>query len=63
MTEAANAVVDWALSQPEVFRVWAVCDVENVASARFLEKIGMRREGTLSRWIIHPNISEQPRDC
>lgn len=63
MTEAARAVVYWALSQTGVFRVWAVCDVENVASARVLEKLGMRREGTLSRWIIHPNISEQPRDC
>lgn len=63
MTEAAHAVVEWALSQPGVFRLWAVCDVENVASARLLEKLGMRREGILSRWIIHPNVSEQPRDC
>ncbi len=38
MTEAARAVIDWALSEPEVFRVWAVCDVENLASARVLEK-------------------------
>jgi RimJ/RimL family protein N-acetyltransferase len=63
MIEAARAVVEWALSQPEVFRVWAVCDVENMASAQVLEKIGMRREGTLSRWIIHPNVSKEPRDC
>ncbi|HLW48066.1 MAG TPA: GNAT family N-acetyltransferase [bacterium] len=63
VTEAARAVVEWALSRPHVYRVWAVCDVENTASARVLEKIGMRREGVLRRWIIHPNIDGAPRDC
>lgn len=63
MTEAARAIVEWALSQPEVFRVWAVCDVENIASARLLEKVGMRRECVLGRWIVHPNVSKEPRDC
>ena len=63
MTEAARAVIDWALSEPEVFRVWAVCDVENPASARVLEKAGMRREGILRRWALHPNVSDEPRDC
>jgi RimJ/RimL family protein N-acetyltransferase len=28
-------------------RIWATCDVENRASARVLEKLGMRREGHL----------------
>ena len=63
MTEAARAVVEWALGQSSIFRVWAVCDVENAASVRLLEKIGMRREGILRRWLIHSNISEDPRDC
>ena len=61
-TEAAQAIVDWALDQPEVYRVWTVCDVENHASARVLEKVGLVREGTLRRWGIHPNISAEPRD-
>ena len=39
------------------------CDVENKASARVLEKVGMQREGTLRRYIVHPNISPEPRDC
>lgn len=63
MTEAVRAVVDWAIGQPEMHRVWAVCDVDNKASARVLEKAGMEREGILRRWSIHPNISEFPRDC
>jgi RimJ/RimL family protein N-acetyltransferase len=62
-SEATKAVVDWALAQSEIYRVWAVCDVENQASARVLEKVGMQLEGRLRRWSIHPNISETPRDC
>jgi len=62
-TEAGQAVVAWASDLPGVYRVWAFCDVENTASARVLEKLGMSREGVLRRWIIHPNISPEPRDC
>jgi ribosomal-protein-alanine N-acetyltransferase len=62
-TEAANTVVDWASNLEFVYRVWAVCDVENIASARVLEKIGMQREGILRRYIVHPNMSPEPRDC
>jgi RimJ/RimL family protein N-acetyltransferase len=63
MTEAVRAVADWALAQRDVVRVWAVCDVENPASARVLEKAGMAREGLLRRWSLHPNVSATPRDC
>jgi [ribosomal protein S5]-alanine N-acetyltransferase len=62
MTEAMTPVVDWALSQPSIHRVWATCDVDNATSARVLERLGMQREGVLRRWILHPNISDQPRD-
>ena len=62
-TEALQALVDWGLSQPGIFRFWAVCDVENIGSARVLEKVGMRKEGVLHRWMSHPNISATPRDC
>ena len=62
MTEAAAALATWFLEQPEVHRVWAVCDVDNRASARVLEKAGFIFEGTLRRWIMHPNVSDEPRD-
>ena len=61
-TEALRPIVAWALAQPSIHRVWALCDVENVASARVLEKVGMQREGLLRRNIVHPNISDEPRD-
>jgi len=33
------------------------------ASARVMEKVGLEREGLLRRWIMHPNVSSEPRDC
>ena len=61
-TEALRPVVAWALAEPGIYRVWAVCDTENLASARVLEKAGMSREGLLRRYTIHPNVSVEPRD-
>jgi len=63
MTEALRPVVQWALAQPSVYRVWATCDIDNLASARVLERVGMTREGVLRRWLVHPNLSDAPRDC
>jgi RimJ/RimL family protein N-acetyltransferase len=63
MTEVLREVTLWALRQPSVFRIGAVCDVENIGSARVLEKSGFVREGLLRRWLLHPNISDEPRDC
>ncbi len=62
MTEALAAVVDLVLSQTDIFRVWATTDTENLASIEVLEKIGMRREGTLRKWVVFPNIGGEPRD-
>ena len=47
MTEVLTEITVWALRQPSVFRIGAVCDVENVGSARVLEKSGFVREGLL----------------
>ncbi len=62
-TEAARAIVERASRIETIYRLWAVGDVENKASARVLEKVGMRREGILGRYIVHPNVSLEPRDC
>jgi len=62
-TEAVRGVCAWADGQPDVFRIWAVCAVDNPASARVLEKAGMTREGVLRRWAVFPNIDGTPRDC
>jgi RimJ/RimL family protein N-acetyltransferase len=62
MTEAVQAVVATLLALPEIHRVWAYCDVDNIASARVLEKSGLGWEATLRRYAIHPNLGTEPRD-
>jgi RimJ/RimL family protein N-acetyltransferase len=43
-TEAASAVLAFGFEELGLHRVWAECVAENAASARVLEKLGMRRE-------------------
>lgn len=62
-TEALRAIIAWALGPGNLRRVWAVCDVENPASARVMAKAGMQCEGILPGYIVHPNMSDEPRDC
>lgn len=62
MTEALRAIIDVAFAIQGIYRVWAVCDVENMASARVMEKAGMLKEGVLRRFMVHPNIGPEPRD-
>ena len=62
-TEALSAVLHWTDAEEDVQRVWAVCAVENLASARVMEKAGMKREGTLRHWMVFPNLSGVPMDC
>jgi RimJ/RimL family protein N-acetyltransferase len=61
--EALSRLVEWALTQPGIWRAAAFCDIENRASARVMEKAGMAFEGVLRRWSLHPNVSPKPRDC
>jgi RimJ/RimL family protein N-acetyltransferase len=61
-TEAVRPVVDLAFEHFGVWRVWATCAPQNPASRRVLEKVGMRHEGVLRRWIVSPLVSSEPRD-
>lgn len=60
--EAVRAVIAAAFEAPEMHRVWAVCDLENRASARVLDKAGLRFEGVLRSYATLPNIGGPPRD-
>lgn len=62
MTEALSALVDDALAHPAIWRIYALCDVENPASAKVMMKIGMVQEGVRRRHAVYPNISPEPRD-
>ena len=50
--EAAAGLRDWAFSQPNVQRLTADCWPHNVASARILEKLGMKQIGTSDAGLL-----------
>jgi RimJ/RimL family protein N-acetyltransferase len=60
-TECMRAMVEYARRE-QAARVSALCHVDNLASARVLEKAGLRLEGTLERYIVFPNLSADPQD-
>ncbi|OED34444.1 hypothetical protein AB833_32450 [Chromatiales bacterium (ex Bugula neritina AB1)] len=62
-TEAATVVLSELISVPEISRVVAVCAVENHASARVLEKIGMQRKGIIDKLIDCPNRCSAKQDA
>lgn len=51
--EAVELLVGELFRTETVERIGATCDVENVPSARLLERIGFRREGTLRGALYH----------
>lgn len=58
-TEAARAVLQWAFDTLDLNRVQAETDTRNRASARVLEKLGFRREGTLREdCIVNGEVSD-----
>jgi len=61
--EALRGVLDYGFEHLGLHRIWATCDLANLASARVMEKAGMRKEGILRSWTLHPSISDEPRDA
>ena len=47
MTEAVKAVIEFGFNNMELNRIEMVCDQRNVASAKVMEKSGLKYEGTL----------------
>ncbi|NER84560.1 MAG: GNAT family N-acetyltransferase [Leptolyngbya sp. SIO1D8] len=62
-TEATQTLAEWLRQQPEIYRVWAVCDTEHRSSARVLEKSGFVREALITNWCRFPNQENRPKDC
>jgi RimJ/RimL family protein N-acetyltransferase len=63
MPEAGRAIVDWLFAQPGIETVWAHLDAENRKSERLLEKLGMEFVERFIGPVLHPNVSEEPREC
>jgi aminoglycoside 6'-N-acetyltransferase len=51
--EAVYLLVSELFRTQTVDRIGATCDVENLPSARLLERLGFRREGTLRSALFH----------
>lgn len=47
MTEAAHAVMSFAFSELDIYRIYGECRPENKGSVRILEKLGMSQEAHL----------------
>lgn len=62
MREALSAVLAEAFAQSGVWRVDALCDVDNQSSARLLQALQFVSEGVLRCHSLHPNVSAEPRD-
>ncbi len=56
--ETAKILTDWAFSQSEVNSITASCFINNIASARILEKIGMQ-EISRDKEMIYWKISKK----
>ena len=52
MSEAVNAIIKFGFQTMNLNRIEARCDVENIASARVMEKVGMQFEGILRQHIF-----------
>jgi len=52
MTAVVNSFINDAFKLNSIERIGAVCDVDNPASKRVMEKAGMRYEGVLSSWMV-----------
>lgn len=59
MSEAVNAMLAFTFGTLGLYRVEAFCKVENAASARVMEKVGMRFEGVLRAYVWK---NGEPRD-
>ncbi len=58
-TDAALLARDFAFDRLGVYRLWAVCDPDNLASRQVLRKIGMRVEGVMRGDLL---VRDERRD-
>lgn len=62
ITEALKKVIDYLITEVGYNRIEGVCNIENTASARVMEKAGMVYEGTLRGRALNLNENGMPGD-
>lgn len=58
-TEMASMLIEYGFNKHKLHRIYATCDVRNVASSRVLKKNGMKKEGCLHEDLL---VDDQWRD-
>lgn len=61
-SEAARAVLDYGFTEMNLNRIFGNCLSRNAGSARVMQKIGMKKEGTLVQDALHRGVFEDV-DC
>jgi ribosomal-protein-alanine N-acetyltransferase len=61
MTEALQAVLNFEFEELGSTRIFATCEIENIASARVMEKAGMKYEGTFYHADFEGNWAHRHR--
>jgi ribosomal-protein-alanine N-acetyltransferase len=61
MTEALRAVLAYEFEMLGALRIFATCETANIASARVMEKAGMRHEGTFRDTDFEGNWADRHR--
>ncbi|AKN17385.1 hypothetical protein MHAE_19621 [Mycobacterium haemophilum DSM 44634] len=62
MSEALTLLLTALNTDPDVYRVWATCSVDNTRSAQLMERAGFALEGRLVRHAVYPSMGPEPRD-
>ncbi len=62
-TEVCQMMMPILQAQPSVFRIGTFVDVDNVASARVLQKAGLIEEARLKKWFRFVNQNNEAKDC
>ena len=57
ITEAAKVAIAFGFHVMQLQRIQSVCDVDHLASARVLEKVGMQFEGILHNYLFYKERS------
>jgi len=56
MTEAVKEVIAFGFNVMNLNRIQAMCHIENLASVRVMEKVGMKYEGTLREYLFSKGV-------
>lgn len=62
MSEALTMLMTTLSADPDLYRVWATCHVDNARSVRLLERAGFVCEGRMARHGMYPNLGSEPLD-